>query len=84
MSAAAAPARTVVNWKSKEAVVIERAARSAGLPVASFVRASALRAARLLLAEAPTIEGLHGWIAAGEAPSAPPAVPAIDTEGVDR
>ena len=73
-------ARTVINWKTDEAIVIERAARSSGLPVASFVRASALRTARQLLAEAPTIEALHDWITAQEQPVPPPPVPAVEEQ----
>ncbi len=74
MSDDSSPARTVVNWKPEEAVVIEHAARSSGLAVASFVRAAALRTARQILAEAPTIEALHNWIRDGEAPRATPDV----------
>lgn len=70
--------RTVVNWKEEEAVVVDRAARSSGLPVASFVRAAALRTARQILAEAPTIEALHAWITDGMAPMAPPGVLGAD------
>jgi uncharacterized protein (DUF1778 family) len=74
------PARTVVNWKDDEAIVVEHAARSSGLAVASFVRAAALRTARKILAEAPTIEALHTWIREGETPPPIPDVLTADDQ----
>jgi len=85
MGESQSPSRTVINWKEEEALVIERAARSSGLSVASFVRAAALRTARQVLAEAPSLDALYAWITEGERPAeAPPVPPHDDDQEVDR
>jgi len=78
MSDTDSPVRTVIKWKDDEAVVLERAAHSSGLTVASFVRAAAIRTARQVLAEAPTLEALYSWVSDGRTPEPTPPTPAAD------
>ena len=77
------PVRTVIKWKDDEAAVLERAAHSSGLTVASFVRAAAIRTARQVLAEAPTLEALYSWVTDQRVPEPAPSAPAAD-RGEDR
>jgi len=80
MSDSQSPSRTVINWKEEEALVVERAARSSGLSVASFTRAAALRTARQVLSEAPSLGALYAWITEGEQPSEVPVTPPQEDE----
>jgi len=85
MSEAQSPSRTVINWKEEEALVVERAARSSGLSVAAFARAAALRTARQVLSEAPSLDALYAWITEGtQPPSAPATPPHDDDQEVER